>query len=96
MKAAPLSLAAIACLSGCLTVVRNLSNIIYGGITIRGFSGPEYMHLEGEFNAKMAAWLKAGQIKYRETVLDGIANAPAAMIGLMRGENLGKMLVKLA
>jgi hypothetical protein len=44
----------------------------------------------------MAAWLKAGQIKYRETVLDGIANAPAAMIGLMRGENLGKMLVKLA
>jgi NADPH-dependent curcumin reductase CurA len=81
---------------GSRTVVRNLSNIIYGGITIRGFSGPEYMHLEREFNDKMAAWLKAGQIKYRETVLDGIANAPAAMIGLMRGENLGKMLVKLA
>ena len=81
---------------GARTVVRNLSNIIYGGITIRGFSGPEYAHLQDEFTARMTDWLKAGKIKYRETVLDGIANAPAAMIGLMRGENLGKMLVKLA
>jgi NADPH-dependent curcumin reductase CurA len=81
---------------GSRTVVRNLSNIIYGGITIRGFAGPEYMHLQGEFSERMADWVKTGKIKYRETVLDGIANAPAAMIGLMRGENLGKMLVKLA
>jgi NADPH-dependent curcumin reductase CurA len=81
---------------GSRTVVRNLSNIIYAGITIRGFSGPEYAHLQGEFNERMSDWLKAGKIKYRETVLDGIANAPAAMIGLMRGDNLGKMLVKLA
>jgi NADPH-dependent curcumin reductase CurA len=81
---------------GSRTVVRNLSNIIYGGITIRGFSGPEYAHLQGEFEARMSDWLKAGKIKYRETVLEGIANAPAAMIGLMHGENIGKMLVKLA
>ena len=81
---------------GSRTVVRNLSNIIYGGITIRGFSGPEYQHLQGEFEAKMGEWLKAGKIKYRETILEGIANAPAAMIGLMRGDNIGKMLVKLA
>jgi NADPH-dependent curcumin reductase CurA len=81
---------------GSRTVVRNLSNIIYGGITIRGFAQPEYMHLQDEFNERMGEWVKAGKIKYRETVLEGIANAPAAMIGLMRGENLGKMLVKLA
>ena len=44
----------------------------------------------------MTAWLKAGKIKYQETILDGIANAPAAMIGLMEGRNSGKMLVRLA
>jgi NADPH-dependent curcumin reductase CurA len=82
--------------AGSRTVVRNLSNIIYGGITIRGFSGPEYMHLQSEFREKMSGWLKAGRIKYRETVHNGIAEAPAAMIGLMHGENIGKMLVKLA
>ena len=38
----------------------------------------------------------AGKIKYQETILDGIANAPAAMIGLMEGRNSGKMLVRLA
>jgi NADPH-dependent curcumin reductase CurA len=81
---------------GSRTVVRNLSNIIYGGITIRGFSGPEYMHLQDEFSARMSEWVKAGKIKYRETIVDGIANAPGAMIGLMRGDNIGKMLVKLA
>ena len=44
----------------------------------------------------MAGWLKDGKVKYQETVRDGIAAAPAALIGLMAGENSGKMLVKLA
>jgi NADPH-dependent curcumin reductase CurA len=82
--------------AGARTVVRNLSNIIYGGITIAGFSGPEYQHLAGEFREKMTGWLKAGRVKYRETVLNGIENAAAAQIALMEGENIGKMLVKLA
>lgn len=81
---------------GARTVVRNLSNIIYGGIKIAGFSGPEYQHLAGEFREKMTGWLKAGRIKYRETILDGIENAANAQIALMHGENIGKMLVKLA
>ncbi|MDD9940967.1 MAG: NADP-dependent oxidoreductase [Myxococcales bacterium] len=81
--------------AGSRTVVRNLSNIIYGGITIRGFAGPEYMHLQGEFAKKMAGWLKEGRIKYRETILDGIDAAPEAMVGLMHGRNTGKMLVAL-
>ena len=44
----------------------------------------------------MAGWLKDGRVKYQETVMDGIAAAPAALIGLMAGENNGKMLVSLA
>jgi NADPH-dependent curcumin reductase CurA len=40
--------------------------------------------------------LKAGKLKYEETVLDGIEQAPAALIGLLQGQNTGKMLVRLA
>ena len=43
----------------------------------------------------MAGWLRDGRVKYQETILDGIGEAPAAMIGLMTGLNSGKMLVKL-
>jgi NADPH-dependent curcumin reductase CurA len=44
----------------------------------------------------MTAWVKSGRIKYQETIVDGIQNAPRALIGLLNGENTGKMLVKLA
>jgi NADPH-dependent curcumin reductase CurA len=44
----------------------------------------------------MTAWVKGGRVKYQETVVDGIANAPKALIGLLNGENTGKMLVRLA
>lgn len=76
--------------------VSNLSNIIYSRVMLRGFVGTDFMHLYGDFQRDMTAWLKAGKIKYQETILDGIANAPAAMIGLMEGRNSGKMLVRLA
>ncbi len=76
--------------------VRNLSNIIYSRVMLRGFVGTDFMHLYADFQRDMAAWVKSGQVKYRETVVEGIANAPSALIGLMHGENIGKMLVKLA
>jgi NADPH-dependent curcumin reductase CurA len=44
----------------------------------------------------MGAWLKEGRVKYQETIMDGIAAAPDALIGLMAGRNTGKMLVRLA
>jgi NADPH-dependent curcumin reductase CurA len=81
---------------GARTAVHNLSNIIYGRISIRGFVAPDFMHLYDQFRSDMAGWLKDGRIKYQETILSGIDNAPAALIGLMNGANSGKMLVKLA
>lgn len=45
---------------------------------------------------KMAQWLKSGQIKFRETRVSGIEHAPAAFIGMLRGDNIGKQLVQLS
>jgi NADPH-dependent curcumin reductase CurA len=82
--------------AGSRTSVRNLANIIYGRITLRGFTGADFPQLREQFQSDMAGWLREGRIKHAETVYHGIANAPAAMIDLMAGANLGKMLVKLA
>ncbi|HUG38431.1 MAG TPA: hypothetical protein VML54_15845 [Candidatus Limnocylindrales bacterium] len=48
-----------------------------------------------EFVAAVAPWLASGRIKYQETIVEGIENAPRAFLGLFRGDNMGKMLVKL-
>jgi hypothetical protein len=76
--------------------VSNLSNIIYARVMLRGFVATDFMHLRPDFERDMAGWLKDGRVKYQETFHHGIAEAPAALIGLMGGENAGKMLVKLA
>ena len=44
----------------------------------------------------MKGWLKEGRIHFRSTILQGIDQAPAALIGLFNGTNTGKMLVQLA
>jgi NADPH-dependent curcumin reductase CurA len=80
---------------GARTVVRNLANIIYGRITIRGFTAADYPELRADFQQDMTSWLRQGQLKYQETILEGIDAAPRALIGLFEGLNTGKMLVKL-
>jgi NADPH-dependent curcumin reductase CurA len=81
---------------GARTTVRNLANIIYGRITIRGFTVADFMDTREQFRRDMTQWLQDGSIRYQETVLDGIDNAPRALIGLFQSLNTGKMLVKLA
>jgi NADPH-dependent curcumin reductase CurA len=43
----------------------------------------------------MAQWVTSGQIKYREDVVEGIENAPEAFMGLLRGDHIGKRVVKI-
>ena len=44
---------------------------------------------------QMGEWIRTGRLKYREDVVEGLDQAPRAFIGLLRGENFGKLLVKL-
>jgi NADPH-dependent curcumin reductase CurA len=75
---------------------RNLSMVVGKRLTLRGFIVSDHGHLTGDFVREVGTWLSEGRIRARETVVDGLENAPAAFIGLLRGENTGKMLVKLA
>jgi NADPH-dependent curcumin reductase CurA len=76
--------------------VTTLSNMIYNRLTMRGFVFYEFEPLRAQFLADMKRWLGEGRIRYRSTILPGIEQAPAALIGLFSGANTGKMLVQLA
>ena len=56
----------------------------------------EFNHLREQFLTDMRRWMQEGRMKYSETIMDGIENAPNALIGLLQGQNTGKMLVRLA
>ena len=76
--------------------VTTLANMIYNRVTMRGFVVYEFNDMREQFLSDMRGWLAEGKVKYRETIMEGIEQAPHALIGLLQGENLGKMLVKLA
>jgi len=73
----------------------NMSHIITRSLTLKGFTLAGYLHLAGEFREHMAAWFGEGSIAYDETVVEGLDHAVDAFLGLMRGENVGKMVVKI-
>jgi len=75
---------------------RNLTETIYKHITLRGFVVSEYGNQQAQFLKDMSQWIASGQVKYQETIFEGIAKAPEAFMGLFQGANDGKMLVKLA
>ena len=76
--------------------VTTLSNMIYNRLTMKGFVFYEFEPLRAQFSSDMKRWLGEGRVQYRSTILQGIAQAPAALIGLFSGANTGKMLVQLA
>ncbi|HTE40394.1 MAG TPA: NADP-dependent oxidoreductase [Steroidobacteraceae bacterium] len=73
-----------------------LFRMIYGRITMRGFVSYEFESLRPRFLDDMKGWIRQGKMKYRETIVVGIEHAPAALIGLFKGDNIGKMIVQLA
>jgi hypothetical protein len=74
---------------------RFIQRIIAARISLRGFIVFDYFPRMAEFYRDMAPWLASGAVKSRETVVDGLDNTLDAFLGLFKGENTGKMLVKL-
>ena len=73
----------------------NLFLAIRRRIKIQGFIVRDHYHLLNEFRSNMSKWIKEGNIKWEETVYEGLENAPKAFIALFNGEKLGKTLVKI-
>jgi NADPH-dependent curcumin reductase CurA len=74
---------------------RVLPYILVKQLKVEGFLITRWQSRWGEGIAQMAQWLKEGKIQYREDVVEGFGNTVKAFIGMMQGENTGKMLVKV-
>lgn len=74
-----------------------MGQILRRRMTMRGFIVfDDFGHLYSEFAEQMGAWVKDGKIRYREEMIAGLEQAPAAFIGLLRGEAFGKRVIKLS
>ncbi|MEH2147002.1 NADP-dependent oxidoreductase [Nostoc sp.] len=73
----------------------NLRPLLVKRALIKGFLVGDYQHRFNDFLHDVSGWLQSGQLKYREDVADGLEKAPAAFIGLLRGDNFGKLIVKV-
>ena len=74
-----------------------MGEFLHKRITVQGFIvfddfGPRYP----EFAAAMRDWIAAGKIVYREDVVDGLENAPQSFVGMLRGDNFGKRVIRVA
>jgi NADPH-dependent curcumin reductase CurA len=75
---------------------RNMFLVVTKRLRIEGFIIRDHYDRFGEFVSEASEWVRDGRLRYRETVVDGIENAPKAFLGLLRGANIGKMLVKVS
>ncbi|MFZ6693212.1 NADP-dependent oxidoreductase [Undibacterium sp. SXout20W] len=76
--------------------IKNARVFLTMRLTLRGFIVSEHMDLWPQGLKELGAKVASGQLKFRESVADGIASAPEAFIGLLKGQNFGKQLVKLS
>ncbi len=62
---------------------------------MQGFLIWDYEHRYNEAVTRLASWIRSGQLRYREEILEGIEQAPDAIAGLYRGENMGKRVIRI-
>ncbi|MFI5939378.1 NADP-dependent oxidoreductase [Streptomyces uncialis] len=74
---------------------RNLARLIQTRGRIQGFLVGDHYDLQPEFVQEVGGWVRSGELKYRETVVHGIENTLEAFLGVLRGDNTGKMIVTL-
>jgi NADPH-dependent curcumin reductase len=72
-----------------------MRNVLTKRLTIRGFIVSDFAARQPDFLRDMSQWVREGKVKYREFVTEGLDSAPAAFIGLLKGANFGKQLVRV-
>jgi NADPH-dependent curcumin reductase CurA len=73
-----------------------MSQVLVKRLTLRGFLVFDFAAQQADFLAEVGPLVREGRIKYREDIVDGLEKAPRALIGLLRGENFGKVIVRVA
>jgi len=73
----------------------NLFNITTKRLTMKGLIVSDWLDRQGEFEKEVSGYLQSCKLKNKETVVEGLDQAEDAFIGLCKGENIGKMVVKL-
>lgn len=72
---------------------RNLMQVIGKRLRLQGILVNDHAGLQPQFVQDVAGWLRSGELRYDETVVEGVENATSAFLGMLRGENTGKMIV---
>ncbi|MFD4240704.1 NADP-dependent oxidoreductase [Streptomyces sp. NPDC058525] len=72
---------------------RNLMQVIGKRLRLQGILVNDHAGLQPQFVQDVAGWLRSGELRYDETVVDGVENAASAFLGMLRGDNTGKMIV---
>lgn len=74
----------------------NLFNVITKRLTMKGLIVTDWLDRQAEFEKEVGGYLREGKLKHKETIVEGIDRAVDAFMGLFQGQNVGKMVVKLA
>ncbi|MBN9519380.1 NADP-dependent oxidoreductase [bacterium] len=72
-----------------------MRSVLVKRLTVRGFIVGDFAAQYPDFLRDVGGWLREGRVKYREDVTDGLENAPDELIGLLRGENFGKKVIRV-
>ncbi|MRX74306.1 zinc-binding dehydrogenase [Bacillus lacus] len=72
------------------------TTLIKSSALMKGFVVGDYSSRFGEASKELGKWVREGKLKYEETIQEGFENIPDAFLGLFKGENIGKQLVKVA
>jgi len=74
----------------------DMFSVLRKRLALRGFIVWDFAAKQADFLRDAGEWVRSGRLKYREDVVEGLENAPAAFLSLFRGKNFGKLLVKVA
>ena len=75
--------------------LNNVRSILTNKLLVQGFIISDHLELWGQAHRELADLVVSGKLKYRESITEGIENAPRAFLGLLKGENFGKTVIKL-